>query len=187
MSQGPSGIAETGDSPIGKASWEIGADAEDERAKWDAHRAVLDAREPFRDLVFKWSDGRGGFRFVSANGVPFTDANGRFAGYRGIARDVTDQVTTNRTLIEAKEQAEIASKAKSEFLANMSHELRTPLNAVIGFADFIEQEPLGPLGNPRYRDYVRDIGRSGKHLLDIINDMLDVARIEAGKAVVDEH
>jgi len=187
MSQGPSGIAEMGASPIGKTSWEISADADDERAKWDAHRAVLDAREPFRDLVIKWSDGRGGFRFVSANGVPFTDANGRFAGYRGIARDVTDQVMTNRTLIEAKEQAEIASKAKSEFLANMSHELRTPLNAVIGFADFIDQEPLGPLGNPRYRDYVRDIGRSGKHLLDIINDMLDVARIEAGKAVIDEH
>ncbi|MCW5771424.1 MAG: HAMP domain-containing histidine kinase [Rhodospirillaceae bacterium] len=68
----------------------------------------------------------------------------------------------------------------------MSHELRTPLNAIIGFADFIDQEPLGPLGAPRYRDYVRDIAHSGRHLLDIINDMLDVARIEAGKVELDE-
>src|SRR6185503_908452 len=86
----------------------------------------------------------------------------------------------------AKEQAEIASKAKSEFLANMSHELRTPLNALIGFAAFSVQQPLGPLGHARYAEYIRDIGRSGTHLLDIINDMLDVARIEAGKAELNE-
>jgi PAS domain S-box-containing protein len=174
------------DSPIGKASWEIAADYDDDRAKWDAHRALLDRREPFRDHVFQAARGNAGVRFVSGSGIPYYDAGGRFAGYRGIARDVTEAVLSNRALLDAKEQAEIASKAKSEFLANMSHELRTPLNAIIGFAEFIVQQPLGPLGHARYAEYLRDIGRSGTHLLDIINDMLDVARIEAGKAELNE-
>ena len=174
------------DSPIGKTSWEIATDYEDDRPKWDAHRAQLDRREPFRDHVFQVARGDAGARYVSGSGVPYHDPAGRFAGYRGIARDVTEAVLSNRALLEAKEQAEIASKAKSEFLANMSHELRTPLNAIIGFAEFIMQEPLGPLGHARYAEYLRDIGRSGTHLLDIINDMLDVARIEAGKAELNE-
>jgi PAS domain S-box-containing protein len=186
MSQGPAPPASGAESPIGKASWELAADHDEERAKWDAHRALLEAREPFRDFVFRSRMGARGFRYVSASGGPFFDSDGRFAGYRGTARDVTESTLANKSLLEAKEQAEVASKAKSEFLANMSHELRTPLNAIIGFADFIEQQPLGPLGNPRYHEYVRDIGRSGKHLLDIINDMLDVARIEAGKAELRE-
>jgi PAS domain S-box-containing protein len=174
------------DSPIGKTSWEIAADYADDPAKWDAHRAVLERHEPFREHVFQTARGNAGVRYISGSGVPFFDAEGRFAGYRGIARDVTESVLANRTLIEAKEQAEIASKAKSEFLANMSHELRTPLNAIIGFAEFMVQQPLGPLGHARYSEYIRDIGRSGTHLLEIINDMLDVARIEAGKAELHE-
>lgn len=174
------------DSPIGKTSWEIAADHADDLPKWDAHRALLDRREPFRDHIFQVVRGDAGMRYVSGSGVPFYDMSGRFAGYRGIARDVTESVLANRALLEAKEQAEIASKAKSEFLANMSHELRTPLNAIIGFAEFIVQQPLGPLGHARYGEYIRDIGRSGSHLLDIINDMLDVARIEAGKVELNE-
>ena len=174
------------DSPLGKTSWDIAADRDDDRAKWDAHKALLDRREPFRDHIFQVARGNAGVRFVSGSGIPFHEASGRFAGYRGIARDVTEAVLSNRALLEAKEQAEIASKAKSEFLANMSHELRTPLNAIIGFAEFIVQQPLGPLGHARYAEYIRDIGRSGTHLLEIINDMLDVARIEAGKAELDE-
>ncbi|MFO0987892.1 MAG: ATP-binding protein [Alphaproteobacteria bacterium] len=174
------------DSPIGRTSWEIAADFDSDREKWDAHRAQIDRREPFRDHVFQVARGNAGVRFVSGSGVPYFDRAGRFAGYRGIARDVTESVLSNRALLEAKEQAEIASKAKSEFLANMSHELRTPLNAIIGFAEFVAQEPLGPLGHARYAEYLRDIGRSGTHLLEIINDMLDVARIEAGKAELDE-
>ena len=83
------------------------------------------------------------------------------------------------SLIEALEKAELASRSKSEFLANMSHELRTPLNAIIGFSEMMEQQILGELSD-KYRDYAGSIRSSGAHLLDIINDILDIARIEAG-------
>ncbi|WP_142848870.1 PAS domain-containing hybrid sensor histidine kinase/response regulator [Telmatospirillum sp. J64-1] len=84
-------------------------------------------------------------------------------------------------LAAAKEQAEMANRAKSEFLANMSHELRTPLNAIIGFSDMMRSEVFGPLGSPRYREYLADIAQSGGHLLAVINDILDLAKVEAGK------
>ena len=80
-----------------------------------------------------------------------------------------------------KEAAEAASRSKSAFLANMSHELRTPLNAIIGFSELIQSEAFGPVANERYRSYAEDIRSSGAHLLSIVNDMLDLARIEAGK------
>jgi two-component system cell cycle sensor histidine kinase PleC len=82
---------------------------------------------------------------------------------------------------EAQLHAEAANKAKSEFLANMSHELRTPLNAIIGFSEIMAGQMFGPLGDPRYQDYVKDIHGSGQHLLSLINDILDMAKIEAGK------
>ncbi len=82
---------------------------------------------------------------------------------------------------EEKIRAEEASRAKSAFLANMSHELRTPLNAVLGFSEMMEKEVFGPLGNSNYNDYAKSIHESGQHLLDLINDILDMAKIEAGK------
>ena len=89
-------------------------------------------------------------------------------------------------LVETKNSAEAASRAKTDFLANMSHELRTPLNAIIGFSEILKQEPLGPLGHPSYRDYVRDVYESGVHLLRIINDILDLSKIEVGKLTLTE-
>jgi signal transduction histidine kinase len=86
----------------------------------------------------------------------------------------------------AKMRAEAASKAKSDFLANMSHELRTPLNAIIGFSDLMKSEMLGPIGSNTYRGYVSDIHFSGCHLLEIINDILDVVRHESGKMELKE-
>jgi signal transduction histidine kinase len=84
-------------------------------------------------------------------------------------------------LSHAKQLAEGANRAKSEFLANMSHELRTPLNAVIGFSEMIKCETFGPVGSPKYRDYAKDINESGLHLLELINDILDLSKVESGK------
>lgn len=89
-------------------------------------------------------------------------------------------------LLDAKQRAEDASRAKSEFLTTMSHELRTPLNAIIGFAEVLETEPKGPLGHPSYREYARDVRESGQHLLALINSILDLARIEAGRMQLHE-
>ncbi len=103
-----------------------------------------------------------------------------------LQEEITERIRVEKALISANEAAEVASKAKSEFLANMSHELRTPLNAVIGFSETIEQEILGPIGNEKYTDYIRDIGGAGRHLLAIINDILDLSKIDAGEEELDE-
>ncbi len=95
--------------------------------------------------------------------------------------DVTGSYSAERQLRIAKEEAELASRAKSDFLANVSHELRTPLNAIIGFSEIIKDQLFGPMGNQRYREYAIDIHDSGTHLLSLINDILDLSKIEAGK------
>jgi PAS domain S-box-containing protein len=98
-----------------------------------------------------------------------------------VFRDITPWKKAEADLTEAKRQAEQASSAKSDFLAKISHEIRTPLNAVIGFSEVMMEERFGPIGNERYRAYLRDIHASGGHLLSLINDLLDLSKIEAGK------
>jgi PAS domain S-box-containing protein len=100
--------------------------------------------------------------------------------------DTTERKRVEADLRRARDEAELASRSKTEFLANMSHELRTPLNAVIGFSDVLIGEIFGPLGDARYRDYVHDIRDSGNHLLNLINDVLDVAKIEFGRIELTE-
>ncbi|MBV9521158.1 MAG: PAS-domain containing protein [Alphaproteobacteria bacterium] len=102
-------------------------------------------------------------------------------GFVTLYSDVTQRRRFEEELIDARNQAEIANRSKGEFLANMSHELRTPLNAIIGFSDILKTERFGPIGNAKYLEYARDIHTSGVHLLDLISDVLDMSKIEAGK------
>lgn len=102
-------------------------------------------------------------------------------GLVAITRDISEQKSQEIELLKARDEAESASRAKTLFLANMSHELRTPLNAIIGFSDILNREFFGPIGEPRYRDYSRLINESGEHLLSVVNGILDMSKIEAGK------
>jgi PAS domain S-box-containing protein len=165
---------------LGRTRREIAVDAEGETAKWQEHYAALERREPFRDFTYRWKNDKGREGVASVSGDPVFDAAGRFLGYRGSGRDITEQVLADSALREAKQAAEAANLAKSQFLANMSHELRTPLNAIIGFSEMIERAMKGPLA-PDYQEYGRMIRQSGEHLHTIINDILDLAKVDAGK------
>ena len=107
--------------------------------------------------------------------------DGRILGAVVTFSDISDRKKSEEALRDAKEQAELTNRSKSEFLANMSHELRTPLNAIIGFSDMIRGEMFGPVGSPKYVEYIDDINESGEHLLALISDILDLSKIEAGK------
>src|SRR5690606_5223704 len=114
------------------------------------------------------------------------DDRGNLVMIEGMFRDISIQRRAEQQLMLAKEQAENANRAKSDFLANMSHELRTPLNAILGFSQVLQDEMMGPLGNDKYREYTRDIVQSGEHLLALINDILDMAKVESGMMGLDE-
>jgi PAS domain S-box-containing protein len=173
------GFATEPDRVIGHTREELDADGETNGIKWKQHYAELDGHGPFRDFVYTWSNpGRQGTASIS--GDPLFDAAGRFIGYRGTGRDITEQVQAEKVLRETKEAAEAANLAKSQFLANMSHELRTPLNAIIGFSESLELGVRGPL-QPEQAEYVGLIRQSGEHLHDVINDILDLAKVDAGK------
>jgi PAS domain S-box-containing protein len=98
-----------------------------------------------------------------------------------VLRDITQWKRAEEDLLNAKRTAERASSAKSDFLAKISHEIRTPLNAIIGFSEVMMQQQFGPIGNERYAEYLKDIHSSGEHLVSLINDLLDLSKIEAGK------
>ncbi len=165
---------------IGRRRQELAAGGPEDMRLWDEHYSALDRQEPFRNFVYARRIGGGAERMVSISGNPTFDASGRFLGYRGTARDVTEEILAERGLREAKSAAEAANRAKSQFLANMSHELRTPLNAVLGFSEMLAQRLAGPLGEKQV-EYLDIIYRSGSHLHDIINDILDLAKVDAGK------
>lgn len=116
--------------------------------------------------------------------VPLYITMGRIEGGEklcAVLRDITAWKHTAEELTSAKQAAEKASTAKSEFLAKISHEIRTPLNAIIGFSEVMMDERFGPVGNERYRQYLKDIHASGGHLMSLLNDLIDLSKIEAGK------
>jgi PAS domain S-box-containing protein len=137
-------------------------------------------KTPFRDLEIEVKHSDGSLRRLRLSGLPVYDhLTGAFQGLRGTAEEITSRRKREAALIKSKEAAELANRTKTKFLANMSHELRTPLNAVIGFAEIMERELLGPLGNEQYKSYAEDIHSSAEHLLKLINDILDISKIEA--------
>lgn len=114
----------------------------------------------------------------------YSEETGAMTEAIAITRDISERKEHEQNLLDARERAEEANRTKSTFLANMSHELRTPLNAIIGFSEILKREMFGPLGDENYTDYVGLIFDSGTHLLDLINDILDMSKIEAGKMEV---
>ena len=167
------------DDLIGKTRREVARENLNDE-KWEKHFADLEAHRPFHDFCYDLTPPKGDSLCISISGMPVFDDDGNFKGYRGTGTDISAQVTAELKLRDAKEEAEYANRAKTEFLANMSHELRTPLNSVIGFSEVLMAESFGPIDNPKVREYVTDINESGLHLLQLINDILDVARIERG-------
>ncbi|OQM75266.1 PAS domain S-box protein [Manganibacter manganicus] len=107
------------------------------------------------------------------------------SGFCAVVRDITQWKRAEEDLTQARALAERASSQKTDFLARISHEIRTPLNAIIGFSELMVDEKFGPIANDRYRDYLRDINRSGNHVLDLVNDLLDISKIEAGQQEMD--
>jgi PAS domain S-box-containing protein len=136
-----------------------------------AHPAVV-YRGRRKDATYIWVEAS-----VSLHQDPETGASEIVS----IVRDISERISYETALRQAKEAADAASNSKSRFLATMSHELRTPLNAIIGFADLMQTQPAGPLDSAKYRAYAGDIHESGMHLLHLINDILDLTKIEAGQ------
>ncbi len=160
----------------------------------ESRQSAQDYIETLRDngLASILNDGREVFAKVGperAKGseqgtIPLFVTLGRLSDGRGwcvVIRDIAQWKQAEKDLVEARRLAESASLHKSRFLANVSHELRTPLNAIIGFADVMASECFGPIGHERYLEYLGDIKRSGHHVLDLVNDLLDISKIEAGK------
>jgi two-component system cell cycle sensor histidine kinase PleC len=149
----------------------------------------LDSIEDFvARRVEEFGQGGGAWEVQLANGrwLYGTERRMRDGGMVAVRRDITLLKRREEQLRAAMIEATTANKAKSDFLANMSHELRTPLNAIIGFSEMIGSEVFGSIGNARYAGYIGDIHASGQHLLNIINTVLDLARVEAGKIVLND-
>jgi PAS domain S-box-containing protein len=151
----------------------------------DKFRDLMQAHDVVTNFMSEIYHRSGRRIWISENARAVRDWSGELLCYEGTVEDVTEKFEQERTLRAALRQAEIANKMKAAFLAAMSHELKTPLNAVLGFSEIIRDEMLGPAGHPNYRDYAGDIHKSGTRLLSVINDVLDVSRLEGGLLTID--
>lgn len=146
----------------------------------------INSQDGATDLEAQVFKKNGDVIWVSETCRPVRDRDGKLEFYEGTMVDITKRKEAEQALLNAKVHSDMSNRAKSEFLANMSHELRTPLNAIIGFSEILKDELFGPLGQEEYKDYANDINNSGVHLLQIINDILDVSKIESGKRELSE-
>src|SRR5262249_23450680 len=147
--------------------------------------ALMQAHDVVSGFVSEIRHRSGRRLWISENARAVRDWSGALICYEGAVEDVTEKFEQDRTLRVALRQAEIANRMKAAFLAAMSHELKTPLNAGLGFSEIIRDEVLGPVGVPAYRDYAGDIHRGGIKLLTVINDVLDVSRLEGGLLTIE--
>lgn len=155
---------------------------------WQKHKDDLAARRPFRDLEYVFRRSSGEIGHASISGHPIFDENQNFLGYRGTGRDITKRVESERYAQELLSERDIAITANAvtnQFLAMMSHELRTPLNAIIGFSEVMTKELFGKIGNETYRGYANDIQDSAQHLLSVVEDLLNVSRLDVADSHLD--
>jgi PAS domain S-box-containing protein len=150
---------------------------------WQSHLDCMKNRKPFQKIEFSVKDRNGKERFIQFDGKPIFNENGSFGGYRGASRDISAQKIVEQKLRAAKLAADKANRAKSEFLTSMSHELRTPLNSIMGFSQLMLLDPKNSL-HPKHQEYMDTVYHSGAHLLALIDDVLDLSKIEAGKVEI---
>lgn len=159
------------------------ADKADEIFKEEAK--IIETGEPIEhEVTLQLLEGS--VTTTNSQRFPLKDMYGHVVGIGNVHTDTSKHNAITRELNRAKEAAEIANRSKSEFLANMSHELRTPLNAIIGFSEILQNELFGPMGVPSYKEYVDDINDGARHLLEILNDILDMSKVEAGEYHLEE-
>ncbi len=174
------------------------------REEWEPYEDAMKRHEDIKGFEYLYRGEGGETHHALISGKAFFDKSGAFQGYRGTASDITTRKEAEklmreineqleervrdrtRELQDAKLEAEAASRTKSDLMANMSHELRTPLNAIIGFSSTMQENMFGPLGDDKYQEYVDGIHSSGQHLLELINDILDVSAIEANALTLHE-
>jgi len=164
---------------------DIGVQLYVEQKRRDEFRMQMQSNDVVTHFVSEIYHRSGRRIWISENARAVRDWSGALLCYEGTVEDVTEKFEQDRALRVALRQAEIANKMKVAFLAAMSHELKTPLNAVLGFSEIIRNEVLGPIGHEAYRDYAGDIHKSGTRLLSVINDVLDVSRLEGGLVTIE--